>query len=57
MCAERGTELPWTERSREAAIAWTHKKGDASGRIAWQFAAHWVGSELLARGHSISKAR
>jgi len=57
MCAARGTELPWNERSREAAIAWTHRKGDASGRIAWQFAAHWVGSELLARAHSISNAR
>jgi predicted AAA+ superfamily ATPase len=49
MCAARGTSLPWDGRSRDAAIAWTHRKGDASGRIAWQFAAHWVGSELLAR--------
>ena len=57
LCAARGTSLPWDERARAAAVAWTHKKGDASGRIAWQFAAHWVGSELLAGGHSISKGR
>ncbi len=50
MCAARGTSLPWDARARDAAVAWTHAKGDASGRIAWQFAAHWVGSELLARG-------
>ena len=50
MCSARATSLPWSERAREAAVAWGHGKGDFSGRIAWQFAAHWVGRELLARG-------
>ena len=49
LCTARGTVLPWDARAREAAVAWTHKKGDASGRIAFQFASHWVGSELLGR--------
>ena len=50
MCATRGTSLPWDDRVREAAEAWGNAKGDFSGRIAWQFAAHWVGRELLSRG-------
>jgi predicted AAA+ superfamily ATPase len=46
----RGTALPWDRRAQDAATAWSHRKGDSSGRIAYQFAAHWVGSELLGRG-------
>jgi hypothetical protein len=49
MCAARGTVLPWDQRAQDAATAWSHRKGDSSGRIAFQFAAHWVGSELLER--------
>jgi predicted AAA+ superfamily ATPase len=41
------TELPWTAEAREAAILWSQKKGDSSGRIAFQFASHWVGKSLL----------
>ncbi len=46
-----GAALPWTDAAEEAAIAWANQKGDRSGRIAYQFAVHWVGSSLLrARG-------
>ncbi len=43
-----GRRLPFTPAAREEAILWSHKKGDRSGRIAYQFACHWVGRELLA---------
>ncbi|MEI7703181.1 MAG: ATP-binding protein [Deltaproteobacteria bacterium] len=43
-----GAELPWTPAAESAALEWALKKGDQSGRIAYQFANHWVGSRLLA---------
>ena len=42
-------EVPWDEPCREAAILWSQKKGDRSGRIANQFASNWVGQYLLPR--------
>ena len=35
--------------ARDEAILWSQRKGDRSGRIAYQFAGHWVGKELLRR--------
>jgi predicted AAA+ superfamily ATPase len=49
LCAKAGAELLWGDEERQAAILWCQKKGDCSGRIAYQFATHWVGKRLLAR--------
>lgn len=46
--ARNGKELQWTKEVQDAAILWSQKKGDRSGRIAFQFASHWVGRSLLA---------
>jgi predicted AAA+ superfamily ATPase len=43
-----GANLSWSPESEAAAVDWAQKKGDQSGRIALQFAIHWVGSRLLA---------
>jgi len=43
-----GGGLPWTPEVEAAAVEWALRKGDQSGRIAFQFANHWVGSRLLA---------
>ena len=46
--AERcGAEVPWDDACEQAAILWSQKKGDRSGRIANQFASNWVGQMLL----------
>jgi predicted AAA+ superfamily ATPase len=46
--AERcAAEVPWDAPCQEAAILWSQKKGDRSGRIANQFANNYVGSLLL----------
>ena len=47
LCARRGVRLPWDGEVEDAAVAWSQKKGDRSGRIAYQFALHWVGHKLL----------
>ncbi len=47
LCARRGARLPWDGEAEDAAVAWSHHKGDRSGRIAYQFATHWVGHKLL----------
>lgn len=47
LCERRGVQLAWTPAAEEAAIAWSLAKGDQSGRIAYQFASHWVGKSLL----------
>jgi len=49
MCGKHGARLPWTKEARDEAILWSQRKGDRSGRIACQFAGHWVGKELLRR--------
>jgi predicted AAA+ superfamily ATPase len=49
MCGKHGVPLPWTKEARDEAILWSQRKGDRSGRIAYQFAVHWVGKELLRR--------
>ena len=42
-----GAAISWTAETRDAAILWSQKKGDQSGRIAYQFASNWVGRKLL----------
>ena len=42
-----GKRLEWTRATEEEAVRWADQKGDRSGRIASQFARHWVGHELL----------
>ena len=42
--------IPEYESDNRGAILWSQKKGDRSGRIAYQFASHWVGQELLRGG-------
>lgn len=42
-----GPRPGWTPEAEEAAVRWADDKGDRSGRIASQFARHWVGQELL----------
>ncbi|MBI2353704.1 MAG: ATP-binding protein [Deltaproteobacteria bacterium] len=48
LCAKMGAEPVWGAEERQAAILWSQQKGDRSGRIAYQFATHWVGKRLLA---------
>lgn len=45
-----GADSGWDEEARRAAILWCRQKGDNSGRIALQFANHWVGSRQLGAG-------
>lgn len=47
LCEKHGAPVSWDEDARLAALAWSHKKGDRSGRIAYQFASDWVGKNLL----------
>ena len=47
LCERNGVRLEWTSQAEDAAVAWSHQKGDRSGRIAYQFASHWVGASLL----------
>jgi uncharacterized protein len=44
-----GAEVPWDPACQQAAVLWSQKKGDRSGRIANQFASNWVGQCLLNR--------
>jgi hypothetical protein len=50
IAARHGVAIPWEGEAREAALAWSHQRGDRSGRIAYQFAADWVGKHLLTEG-------
>jgi len=49
LAAGSGVAIPWTKEAAEEAILWSQRKGDRSGRIAWQFARAWVGREALRR--------
>jgi predicted AAA+ superfamily ATPase len=49
LAARAGTKLPWTREAEAAAILWSQRKGDRSGRIAYQFACDLVGRALLER--------
>jgi len=46
-----GAAVPWTKEAEAEAILWAQRKGDRSGRIAYQFACDLVGRRALgARG-------
>ena len=47
LAARCSAEVPWDTACEQAAILWSQKKGDRSGRIANQFASNWVGQYLL----------
>lgn len=49
LAAASGAALTWTAEADQEAILWSQRKGDRSGRIAWQFACTWVGREALRR--------
>ena len=44
-----GAPLAWSREAEAEAILWSQKKGDRSGRIAYQFACDWVGRTVLER--------
>jgi predicted AAA+ superfamily ATPase len=50
LCLRNRVDLEWLKDDEDAAILWSQKKGDRSGRIAYQFAGNWVGHKLLERG-------
>ncbi len=50
LCRKNGAKLDWDKAAQDQAILWSQQKGDRSGRIAYQFASHWVGQRLLAGG-------
>jgi len=47
LARKSGAMLDWNKECQDAAILWSQKKGDRSGRIAYQFASNWVGRKLL----------
>ncbi len=47
LCQRCGAEPQWNREVANEAILWAQKKGDRSGRIAFQFASNWVGRHLL----------
>lgn len=47
LAARAGGDVAWDENARKAAVLWCRQKGDNSGRIALQFANHWVGSRMM----------
>jgi predicted AAA+ superfamily ATPase len=49
LAAKSGIGLDWDKEGQDTAILWSQKKGDRSGRIAYQFASNWVGQKLLNR--------
>jgi len=44
-----GVGLDFTREAEAEAILWSQKKGDRSGRIAYQFACDWVGRTAMVR--------
>ena len=49
LCRKSDDILEWTREAADEAILWSQKKGDRSGRIAYQFATNWVGRNLLGK--------
>jgi predicted AAA+ superfamily ATPase len=47
LAAKSGNSVAWSKAAETAAIQWSLQKVDRSGRIAYQFACHWVGKQLL----------
>jgi predicted AAA+ superfamily ATPase len=44
-----GASLDWSGAAADEAILWSQRKGDRSGRIAYQFACDWVGRRVMER--------
>ena len=47
LCERTGAVVPWTREAETAAVLWSQRKGDRSGRIAYQFACDWVGRSAM----------
>ncbi|ACG74239.1 protein of unknown function DUF815 [Anaeromyxobacter sp. K] len=47
LCERTGVNVPWTREAETAAVLWSQRKGDRSGRIAYQFACDWVGRSVM----------
>ena len=41
--------VEWTDKVRHEALLWSSSRGGRSGRVAYQFARHWVGQQLLSQ--------
>lgn len=39
--------IEWSDNIRHEALLWSSSRGGRSGRVAYQFARHWVGQHLL----------
>ena len=39
--------VEWTDKVRHEALLWSSSRGGRSGRVAYQFARHWMGQQLL----------
>jgi len=39
--------IEWTDKVRHEALLWSSSRGGRSGRVAYQFARHWMGQQLL----------
>ena len=39
--------VEWTDKVRHEALLWSSSRGGRSGRVAYQFARHWIGQQLL----------
>lgn len=49
--------LKYGNKAERAALQWSLTRGSRSGRVAWQFACHWAGSEGLAKGAAKGKSK
>ena len=49
LAAQAGEKVAWTKAAEQEAILWSQKKGDRSGRIAYQFACDFVGRSAMGR--------
>jgi hypothetical protein len=49
LARQAGAEVPWTPEAEAEALRWSHRRGDRSGRVAYQFACDFVGRQALAR--------
>lgn len=41
--------IEWSDKIRHEALLWSSSRGGRSGRVAYQFARHWVGQQLLSQ--------
>ncbi|MBK9517769.1 MAG: ATP-binding protein [Anaeromyxobacter sp.] len=48
LAARAGATVAWSQASADEAILWSQRKGDRSGRIAFQFASAYVGRTVMA---------